>query len=55
MVDYIAEKGLVSRGCLLVRCDESYTMSNDTHITDVGWAVHEGPDLVCMIATVSTT
>ena len=24
-------------------------MSNDTHVTDVGRAVHEGPNLVCIL------
>ena len=29
-------------------------MSNDTHVTDVGGLVHEGPDLVCIAEIVST-
>lgn len=31
------------------------TMSNDTHVTDVGRLVHKGPDLVCIVTIVSTT
>lgn len=27
--------------------DQIPTMGNDTHVTDVGGLVHEGPNLVC--------
>ena len=29
-------------------------MSDDTHVTDVGRAVHKGPDLICIRRTIST-
>lgn len=35
---------------LLLRKSEGRTMSNDTHVTDVGRAVHETTDLVCKTA-----
>lgn len=55
MIDYVVGEACMLSDVLRVIERDRRTMSNNTHVTDVGGLVHESPDLVCIAAIVSTT
>ena len=47
VIDYVVGEACMLSDVLRVIERDRRTMSNNTHVTDVGGLVHKGPDLVC--------